>query len=109
LRGEHWGANETEVLLDDTLGVLRGDEEVEVAETASRNGTDADVSTLVIVVDPPILSLSIVVVNTDPAIRRMLVHVEWMHTIHLFSRQLPVLRGIIYVLRPHRVDTCFQE
>jgi len=84
-------------------------ENIDISKATSSNLRDGDIAALVVISDPPILSLSKIVIDADPAVDSMLVHVEWMSPVHFLSWQLPVLSRIVNVLVPHRVDPALKE
>jgi len=79
------------VLCNDGFGLLRAHEYVHVPEASSRDRVDSDLTRGEVVADPPVLCLRVVVVNTDPAVGRVLEHVEGVHTVDLLAGETPVL------------------
>lgn len=92
----------------DLVGVL-SEHHIDICHTTSGHGLDRNLSCLLIVFDPPILSGSEICKDTKPCLIGGLAHVEWVGAVQIFAWSSSVLDGIWLISRPQGVDAIWKE
>ena len=109
LRLQNWLTNDGLVESDDRVRSLCSEHHIDVCHTTSCDLLELDYAFTRLVLDDPVLGVSLLEEDSYPVVRVVLVHEEGVRTIGLFAWRSAILCLGRLVCGPHRVDTVLVE